>query len=237
MYEYILSIKGQICSMCIVLFIAWTYFSVKRKKTKAHHLFSMMIIVGIIYMIFDMITVYTINHVDDFSFGFNHFVHVIFMTAMCTELYIVYMYIKTLAFGEIQFRRRDMIPLFLGIVGTIFLKFDYVETPYGNYSWGPYVITAFGFGYLYFFAGVYYLIRRRKYILSGSRCNKLQRSLAATTKPLYFNGIMCYNYIYRMIHLKERTLIWQKEATNRKTFLRTCTRISINGMISFLFRL
>ena len=168
MYSYVLSIKGQICCMCVLLYIAWTYFLVKRKKTQAHRLFSAMIIVTIIYMIFDMVTVYTINHVEDFSFAFNHFVHIIFMAAMCTDLYIVYMYIRTLALDSPPFRYRDLIPLVIAVTGSAFLRFDYVETPYGNYSWGPYAFVVFAFGYLYFFAGAFLLFQRRKYIETKS---------------------------------------------------------------------
>ncbi|MBR1741181.1 MAG: response regulator, partial [Lachnospiraceae bacterium] len=136
----------------------------KRKNTKAHRLFSMMIVVTVIYMVFDMLTVYTINHVEDFSFTFNHFVHIIYMAAMCTDLYIVYMYIRTLALDDPPFRKRYLIPLAVAIAGAIFLKFDYVETPYGNYSWGSYAFVVFASGYLYFFAGMVLLFRRRKYI-------------------------------------------------------------------------
>ena len=164
MYAYVLSIKGQICCMCVLLYIAWTYFLVKRKNTKAHRLFSMMIVVTVIYMVFDMLTVYTINHVEDFSFTFNHFVHIIYMAAMCTDLYIVYMYIRTLALNDPPFRKRYLIPLAVAIAGSIFLKFDYVETPYGNYSWGSYAFVVFASGYLYFFAGMVLLFRRRKHI-------------------------------------------------------------------------
>lgn len=164
MYAYILSIKSQIGGLCILLYIAWTYFLVKRKNTKAHRIFSILIINTIVYLIFDMITVYTINHMDDFSFEFNHFVHVIFMTTMCIDLCLVYMYIRTLAVDEVSFRRRDLIPLGIAILGSIFLKFECVETPYGNYSWGSYAVLPFAFGYFYFFAGVYLLIKRRKHM-------------------------------------------------------------------------
>lgn len=124
----------------------------------------MMIVVTVIYMVFDMLTVYTINHVEDFSFTFNHFVHIIYMAAMCTDLYIVYMYIRTLALDDPPFRKRYLIPLAVAIAGAIFLKFDYVETPYGNYSWGSYAFVVFASGYLYFFAGMVLLFRRRKHI-------------------------------------------------------------------------
>ncbi|MCR5655544.1 MAG: response regulator [Lachnospiraceae bacterium] len=161
-YFYILSIKGQIGCMCILLYMAWTYFMVKRKNTRAHRLFSSMLIVSIIYMFFDMVTVYTINHVEDFSFSFNHFVHVIYMVAMCTDLFITYLYIRTLALNEQKLRYRDLIPMFIAAAGAIFLSFECVETPYGNYSWGSYAFVVFASAYLYFFVGMFLLFKGRK---------------------------------------------------------------------------
>ena len=74
------------------------------------------------------------------------------------------LYIRTLALDDPPFRKRYLIPLAVAIAGSIFLKFDYVETPYGNYSWGSYAFVVFASGYLYFFAGMVLLFRRRKHI-------------------------------------------------------------------------
>ncbi|MBR6477331.1 MAG: response regulator, partial [Lachnospiraceae bacterium] len=73
-------------------------------------------------------------------------------------------YIRALAIEDSSFRKRDLIPLVIAVLGSIFLKFECVETPYGNYSWGTYAILPFAFGYFYFFAGIYLLIRRRKHM-------------------------------------------------------------------------
>ncbi len=163
-YSYILSVKGQIGCLCMLLYMSWTYFLVKRKNTRAHRLYSYMLVVAVVYMLFDMATVYTINHLEDFSFQFNHFVHVIYMATMCTVIYIVYLYIRTLALNEQKLRYRDLIPLGISTAGSIFLRFDYVETPYGNYSWGPYAYVVFVAAYFYFFVGMVMLYRGRKHI-------------------------------------------------------------------------
>ena len=85
MLSYILSIKGQIGCMAVLLYIAWTYFSVKRSSNSAHRLFSLLLIASIVNIIFDMITVYTINHVHEIPLSLNHFLHIIFMSSMASS--------------------------------------------------------------------------------------------------------------------------------------------------------
>ena len=162
MYAYILSIRGQIFCMCIIIYIAVTYFSVKRKNTSGHTIFSLLLICSIIYLMFDMITVYTINRFDEISVGFNHFCHIMYMSFMAAAMYLIFMYIRYLTYGEKTFRFYLLIPLCVGILGSIFLSFECVETPYGNYSWGSYAIVPFASAYTYFFIGVYMLIKNRK---------------------------------------------------------------------------
>ena len=93
MYEYVLSIRGQIGCMCIILFIASTYYSARRRPTVAHKLFSALLFVSMINLIFDMVTVYTVNHADTVPLSVNRLCHVIFVGSMAAVLYIVFMYV------------------------------------------------------------------------------------------------------------------------------------------------
>ena len=63
-YGYILSIRGEFGCLCVVSYIAWTYFKVKRQNTVVHRLFSTLLIVTLVNFVFDMVTVYTVNHGD-----------------------------------------------------------------------------------------------------------------------------------------------------------------------------
>ena len=91
MYAYVLSIKGQIFCMLVLLYIAGIYFSVKRDKTSGHRLFSALLLLSILYMAFDMITVYTINHVHEISITLNHFCHIVYMSSMIAVLFVFFL--------------------------------------------------------------------------------------------------------------------------------------------------
>ena len=169
MFAYVLTIKGQICCMAVLLYIAWTYFSVKRSNTTAHRLFTLLLISSIINDTFDMITVYTINHVHEIPLPLNHFLHIIYMSSMATALYLFFFYIRNLAYNDSKFRAYHLIPLVIAVLGSIFLKFDYVESVYGNYSWGPYATVAFVSAYFYLLCAGIIMVRRGKYMESKSR--------------------------------------------------------------------
>lgn len=161
-YGYILSIRGEFGCMCIVSYIAWTYFSVKRRKTIAHRLFSALLIVSLINFVFDMVTVYTVNHGDEVPLIVNRAVHVIFVSSITTLLFIIYMYIRTLAYHEFRFRIYWLVPLVVSIAAVALLPFSYEESPYGNYSSGPFLTVAFVCSYTYFFLGAIILFQNRK---------------------------------------------------------------------------
>ncbi|MCR5338983.1 MAG: response regulator, partial [Lachnospiraceae bacterium] len=109
------------------------------------------------------------NHVHEIPLWFNHFLHIIYMASMAAALYFIYMYIRNLAYGDLKIRYYHLIPLAVAILAATFLRFDYVESPYGNYSWGPYATVAFVSGYVYFFLGIGTLIIRWKHMESKSR--------------------------------------------------------------------
>ncbi|MCR5098013.1 MAG: response regulator [Lachnospiraceae bacterium] len=168
MYAYVLSIKGQIFCMLVLLYIAGIYFSVKRRRTSGHRLFSAMLTLSIVYMAFDMITVYTINHVQEIPIVLNHFCHIVFMSSMIAVLFVFYLYLRFLAFGRVGFKLYHAIPLVIGVLASTFLPFEYEETAYGNYSWGAFAMIAFVSAYFYFIIGTVLLIRFRKKMDSKS---------------------------------------------------------------------
>ncbi|MBO4374755.1 MAG: response regulator [Lachnospiraceae bacterium] len=162
LFGYILWIRGEFGCFCVVCYIAWTYFKVKRQKTIAHRLFSSLIIVTIINLIFDVITVYTVNYADVVPLFVNRLVHVIFVSSITTILFIIYMYIRVLAYKDFRFKWYWLIPLIASILAVTFLPFSYEESFFGNYSSGPFLTVAFVCSYSYFFLGAIILFRNRK---------------------------------------------------------------------------
>ena len=82
-------VKLQFGCLVIILFIMAVYFSVKRVKTYSHRVFSASLCVSLFYMIFDMITVYTVNHLDTVPANIPRIRHNIFLESMLAEIFIL----------------------------------------------------------------------------------------------------------------------------------------------------
>ncbi len=187
-YGFILSIRGEFGCLCVVSYIAWTYFKVKRKNTVAHRLFSTLLIVTLINFIFDMVTVYTVNHGDTLPVIVNRGAHVIFVSTLTIILFVIYMYICVLAYKDFRFKWYWLIPLIASVLAVTFLPFSYEESHYGNYSSGPFLTVAFVCSYTYFFLGAIILFRNRKKLEKKS-LQAISLSLAAMFSFTVIQGI------------------------------------------------
>lgn len=72
-------IKMQTALLILTVFIACLYFSAKRKNDINYKLFSSMLIMGIVNLTFDIVTVYTVNHLEEVSSVVNRVCHDIFV--------------------------------------------------------------------------------------------------------------------------------------------------------------
>ncbi len=132
--------KTQIICCVIVFFIAVFYFVSAKEKTSSHKWYSSLLIVSILQLIFDVISVHTVNHLDTVSPLVNRLVHQGFMALMLVIFFVVYKYIETVIVEEIGERYKKMrwvyIPLIISFFSVIFLPIEYATTPKGNYSYG-----------------------------------------------------------------------------------------------------
>ena len=142
--------KGQIICIIIILFIGVLHFlSVYRGKnqSKSSVWFSRLLVVSFFQLLFDIWSVYTVNHLDTVSPILNRLVHDCFLGLMQMLFYLGYKYLEKVIEEELDshfpvFSYAD-IPIILSTLGVIFLPLVYIETPKGNYSYGPAVYTIY----------------------------------------------------------------------------------------------
>ncbi|MGN0374334.1 MAG: response regulator [Butyrivibrio sp.] len=155
-------IRMEIACFLVIAFMAVMFFSAKREKTSSHRCFSALIILSMIHLLFDGITIVTVNHLEAVPLWFNTVVHKLFIGSMTVLFYLVYRYIYLLT-GEIK-RLHKFIPIFAIVLSVVtllcavFMPIDYMETPGGNYSYGPAVNTAYISIGIYLFLSVLTLI-------------------------------------------------------------------------------
>ena len=147
-------IKLQICCMIVIFFIMSVYFSTRRVRTYSHIVFSISLWVTAFNLTFDMITVYTVNHLDTVPRWVNRLCHVLFLGSLIMEVFICYVYSTTLIDqNEKPLMKKNVrmaVPVWIAWLGLLVLPIQYVETEKGNYSWGAAVFALYAIIILYF---------------------------------------------------------------------------------------
>ena len=150
-------LRMEIALFLVLDFVAFIYFSAGRKKTDLHRTFSFLLAVVLVHLVFDGITVYTVNHLDTVPRFLNDTCHRFFIGTMILIFYLFYQYIAILVEEETgKPRRLDRaagIYLVIAELGALLLPVHYAVTPAGNYSDGIHVIFCYISLAFYFFLG------------------------------------------------------------------------------------
>ena len=140
-------VRMEIALILIMAFVAYMYFTAERKHSSLHKTFSLLLIVVIVHLIFDAVTIYTVNHLDTVPKLWNDILHRCFVATMVFVLYLFYQYIAILVEEETgKARRLDLsAKIFWAAaeVAAIVLPIYYVKTPAGNYSAGSYAYASY----------------------------------------------------------------------------------------------
>lgn len=140
-------IRMEIALILIMAFVAYMYFSAEKEHSMLHKTFSVLLIVVIIHLIFDAVTIYTVNHLETVPELLNEVCHRIFVGTMAFVLYLFYQYIAVLVEEETGKPRRLDVParifFLIEMIGVIVLPMHYTQTPQGNYSDGSYTYVSY----------------------------------------------------------------------------------------------
>lgn len=128
------------------LFIAFMFIVVKREKTTLHKYFANSLISLIVHLVFDSITVYTVNNMDTVSPFINDTMHRIYLMTMLFTIYFMYKYVSRLIYEETEKQGLSKFSLFIQWLLNIYMlaaeillaitPITYVETAKGNYESG-----------------------------------------------------------------------------------------------------
>ncbi len=166
-------IRMELACLIITTFIAVTYFSVKRKKSFVHSLFSLLIVTSIINIVFDTITIYTVNHLELVPPFANEIFHKIFIGTLVIVLFLTFCYIIILTNRDSDDNNRLgptwYFPLVISLAGVICLPLYYKETHNGNYSYGPAANIAYISVAFYLIFSLFFCIKNWRYINSKKK--------------------------------------------------------------------
>ena len=162
-------LRMEIALFLILAFVAYVYFSAEKKYSKLHRTFSVMLVVVLIHLVFDGITVYTVNHLETVPRFLNDIFHRFFIGKMIFVFFLFYQYIAILVEEETgkSLRRLDIfarIYLVIAELGDLLLPIHYAVTPKGNYSDGIHVVFCYISVAFYFLLGTGLLLGNWKHL-------------------------------------------------------------------------
>ena len=166
-------LRMEIALFLVLAFVAYSYFSAEKKFTQLHSTFSMLLVVVLLHLVFDGITVYTVNHLDTVPLFLNNTFHRLFIGTMILIFYLFYQYIAILVEEETgKPRKLDIsarVYLVVAELGNMLLPIHYAVTPKGNYSDGIHVIFCYLSVAFYFLLGAGLLLSNWKAIRKKER--------------------------------------------------------------------
>ena len=189
-------IRMEIALFLVLAFVAYSYFAAEKKFTQLHHTFSMLLVVVLCHLVFDGITVYTVNHLETVPLFLNNMFHRLFIGTMILVFYLFYQYIAILVEEETGKPRRldtlARIYLVVAEVGDMLLPIHYAVTPAGNYSDGIHVTFCYLSVAFYFLLGTGLLLFNWK----GIDRKEKNAILIACTVELIGTTLQAFNHTW-----------------------------------------
>ena len=150
-------LRMEIALFLTLAFVAYIYFSAEKQYTQLHRTFSALLVTVLVHLVFDGVTVYTVNHLDTVPTLLNDIFHRIFIGTMILIFFLFYQYVAILVEEETgKPRRLDRaagIYLVVAELGDLLLPVHYAVTPQGNYSDGIHVVFCYVSVVFYFLLG------------------------------------------------------------------------------------
>ena len=161
-------LRMEIALFLVVSFVAYIYFTAEKKWSPLHKTFSALLVVVLFHLVFDGITVYTVNHLDTVPRLLNDTFHWLFIGTMILIFFLFYQYIAILVEEETgKPRRLDKAArgfLVFAELGDLLLPIHYAVTDQGNYSDGIHVVFCYASVAFYFLLGTGLLLSNWKQV-------------------------------------------------------------------------
>lgn len=165
-------VKTPVTCLLFVIYMACFYYRKPHIQVKSTQIFQWLIGAALVLASFDLITIYTVNHLDTVPAPVNLTVHIVYLLSILAFIYLLFLYMRSFLETNLRFSERVRIfqnlPAVLSTVGILVLPITYVQGETTNYSLGPKAYALYGSLAVYLVLILYYCIRYRG-ILDGAK--------------------------------------------------------------------
>lgn len=153
--------KLQLGCLLVVLYVSFIYFSEKKSYRIEKHrpIFESLLIAGILTIILDGVTAYTVNHLESVAPVLNGVLHLCFLCGLDLIVYLMFLYILEISRENpksIKKRFLLKLPFIISLfIVVIFMpQLEYREGEISNYSMGISAYTCFIMVVIYLAASI-----------------------------------------------------------------------------------
>lgn len=188
--------KLQAGCLIVVLYIAFIYFKEQRAYGEKGHrrLFEALLFTAVSGILFDGITAYTVNHLEEIPAFFNSLMHMCFLISLDAIVFLMYLYMRSITRGlpKKKIHRRLMLLPFVCNVAIVVAFLDQLTYRQGkvtNYSMGVSAYTCFAM------VAVYTLLALLHFLRSFSFLERRRRVSIATYLAVII-GVAGYQMLF-----------------------------------------
>ena len=166
-------LKTSIVCLLLILYMCLFYFRKPHIKIKSTKIFLVLTAIAVVTALFDLITLYTVNHRDTVPEALNLAAHIVYLLSILMFVYFLFLYIKSCLQNSLKANRTvqiiQSIPAFISTLGILFLPITYVQGKITDYSLGPKAYALYGSVVIYLVLNLYYCLRYWNVLDSGKR--------------------------------------------------------------------
>ena len=162
--------KLQIGCILVILYTMFIYYKELRRFRQKHKpsLFDGLLMLGLVCVLFDGLTAYTVNHLDVVDKLVNQVLHLFFLVSLDSFIFLLFLYMLSITAG---FPKKQGITFLLNlpfIVNIIIVvvnipNLQYHEGEISNYSMGMSAYTCFAMAAIYIVFSMVIFLKRWRY--------------------------------------------------------------------------
>lgn len=166
-------IKTPAACLFFTLYMLLFYYRKPHIPIKSTKIFQLFTGVTFLNVLFDLITLYTVNHRDSVPDTVNLLAHIVYLMSILGNIFLLFLYMRSYLEIKLRFsmlvRALHSLPFILSTLGILTLPITYVHGKSTDYSLGPKAYALYGSVVIYLILILYYCFRHWNLMNSEKR--------------------------------------------------------------------
>lgn len=156
-------VKTSVVCLFMVLYMIGLYYRKPHIPVKSTIIFQILTGIAFLNTLFDLITIYTVNHRDTIPDKVNLIAHIIYLMTILGFVYLLFLYMRSFLETNLKFSRAlkvcQRLPFIASSLGILVLPITYVHGETTDYSLGPKAYALYVSLVIYLLLILYYCLR------------------------------------------------------------------------------